>query len=451
MRDRIYGRIITLVGIIYERIFHETMSFEVQKFFGSISYVTIGTMIGTIFSFTFNILSGRLLGPQGYGQFTLLQSIGMILYIPMLFGVHTALIKYTAQKPDHDRQRVILSSAFLMVLLFTGVSLILFALFAEPIAALLSVSIDIYWLGVLFAVLFVFYTLTTSALLGLNQMKQYALTQPAFSFLMLATFLVLILMHQFNYLSMVYAMYMAYGVTALGILIYIRRYLRFEVNRPWLGTLVRFSAAAMMGCVCFTVYTNVGKLMINYYMSVGEVGIYGVYYYASFTVVGLFSGIFTTVFFPTISKYKDLGSVYKKLNTMMIYYILLGIPFVVVFEFVILKLFGAQYPMIPALMLLFALTAMLVTGYGMYQWLFNAAGIHGAYLALTNEIMITVLNLVLNILLIPRFGLYGAAGATAIAFAIGILAFYFRGGRLGRIDSPFPSEIEEENDQPASG
>lgn len=442
MLEKVYGTILALAGMIYEKIFHEKMSVDVKTFFGSISYVTVGTMVGTLFSFSFNILSGRILGPVGYGQFTLLQSIGMLFYIPMLFGVHTALIKYTAESPDTDRQRVVLSSAFLMVLFFTGISLLAFWICATPIAATLSISLDLYWLGVLFAVLFVFYTLTTSALLGLNKIKQYALTQPVFSFLMFGTFLVLMLMHHLNYLTMAYAMYVAYGVTALGILVYLRQYLIVQVDRPWLGTLVRFSTAAMMGCVCYTVYTNIGKLMINYYMSVEEVGVYGVYYYASFTVVGLLSGIFTTVFFPTISKYKDLTSVYNKLNTMVVYYILLGLPFVVVFEFVILKLFGAQYPMVPGLMLLFALTAMLVTGYGMYQWLFNAEGIRGAHLALTNEIMITVLNLVLNILLIPRYGLYGAAGATAIAFTIGILGFYFRGRRFqGRIN-PSP-QVQE--------
>ncbi len=442
MLESFYGTILSIVGVIYKKIFHEEMSVDVKTFFGSISYVTIGTMIGTLFSFSFNILSGRILGPEGYGQFTLLQSIGMILYIPMLFGVHTALIKYTAEKTDGLRQRIILSSSFLMVLLFTGISLLIFVVFANLISAIFSISIEIYWLGVIFAVLFVFYTLTTSALLGLNKMKQYALTQPIFSFLMLATFLILILLRQFNYLSMVYAMYLAYGFTAFGILIFLRQYLRFEVDRPWMKTLFRFSTAAMMGCVCFTIYTNVGKLMINYYMSVEQVGIYGVYYYASFTVVGLITGIFTTVFFPTVSKYKDLRSIYKKLNTMVVYYILLGIPFVVVFEVVILQLFGAQYPMIPALMLLFALTAMLVTGYGMYQWLFNAEGIRGAHLALTNEIMITVLNLVLNILLIPHYGLYGAIGATAIAFTIGIIGFYFRGNKLqGSPDTPSTDQL----------
>jgi len=430
MFEKIYGAVLTLVGMIYERIFHEKMSVDVTAFFGSLSYVTIGTMIGTLFSFSFNILSGRILGPEGYGQFTLFQSIGMLLYIPMLFGVHSALIKYTAESPNLDRQRVILSSAFLMVLLSTGISLLAFWICAAPIAAILSISIDLYWLGLIFAVLFTFYTLTSSALLGLQKIKQYSWNQPIFSFLMLATFLVLILMHHLNYLSMVYAMYVAYGITALAILVYLRQYLIGQVDSQWFGTLLRFSTTAMMGCVCYTVYSNVGKLIINYYMSVEDVGIYGVYYYASFTVVALLSGIFTTVFFPTISRFKDLTPVYNKLNTMVVYYILLGLPCVVVFEFVILKLFGAQYPMVLGLMLLFAFTAMLVTGYGMYQWLFNAEGIRGARLSLTNEIMITVLNLVLNILLIPRYGLYGAAGATAIAFTTGILGFYFRGKRF---------------------
>jgi O-antigen/teichoic acid export membrane protein len=438
MFERMYESLLTLIRKFYELIFHEKMSVEVKTFFDSFSYVTIGTMIGTLFSFSFNILSGRILGPVEYGQFVLLQSIGMLLYIPMLFGVHMALIKYTADSLDMDRQRIILSSAYLIVLFFTGISLLAFWMFAAPIAGLLSISIDIYWLGLIYAVLFTFYTLTSSALLGLNKIKQYAWNQPISSFLMLATFLVLILMYHLNYLSMVFAIYVANGVTALGILVYLRQYIRIKVDMPKMKILLGFSATAMMGCVCYTIYTNVGKLMINYYMSIGDVGIYGVYYYASFSLVGLFSGVFTTIFFPTVARYGNIASIHKKLNIIMVYYILLGLPCVVVVEFVILKLFGAQYPMDPVLMFLFALTALLVTGYGMYQSLFSAEGISGARLAMINLIWITMLNLVLNILLIPRYGLYGATGATVIAFSIGVIGHYFRGKRLPKSFDTLP-------------
>ena len=119
-----YDKLFALINIVYRKIFHEEVSFEVEKFIKNLSYVGIGTVIASVFSFTYNVLAGRWLGPSEYGTFTLVQSVAMFLYIPMLLGFHTAMIKYNAEKDDILRQRCIISTTYILVLLFTVVSLL---------------------------------------------------------------------------------------------------------------------------------------------------------------------------------------------------------------------------------------------------------------------------------------------------------------------------------------
>jgi O-antigen/teichoic acid export membrane protein len=159
------------------------------------------------------------------------------------------------------------------------------------------------------------------------------------------------------------------------------------------------------------------------------VGIYGVYYYASFAIIGLCLSIFTTVFFPTVSKIPDKYQVYKKLNTTIPYLLVLGIPGTLIGEFVILQFFGTEYPVDPVLLLLFAVSAVLVFWYTIFAWFFNADGITGVRLTISGTLLIAIANVMLNIVLIPVAGLYGAVGATILAFAVGLGYNYYAGMR----------------------
>jgi O-antigen/teichoic acid export membrane protein len=162
-------------------------------------------------------------------------------------------------------------------------------------------------------------------------------------------------------------------------------------------------------------------------MDVESVGIYGVYYYASFAVISVLSGIFITVFFPAASKIKDKNIVYNKVSKLAPYLLIFGIPGSLISEYIILQLFGKEYPIDFTLMVLFAVTAVLVTWYSILAWFFNSDGVNGVRLTVSGTLIITIVNLVLNIIFIPRIGLIGAVGATAVAFIFGLCYNYYYG------------------------
>ena len=426
--SRFFGRIISL---FHEKIFREPASEEMIKFVRNLSYVGLGTIFASIFSFLYNIIAGRVLGPSGYGSFMLVQSIAMVLYIPMLLGLNTAMIKYCAENKDQHQQRRIISTAFIATTCLTVTSVLLYGTFRHQIATIFSVDQEIIVLSILFAVLFTFYTLVISSLRGLHLMKDYAVFQPIYGITLLLALLLFIFIQFNSFKAMVYATYLAYGVIGLIILFrFFKRYLTFVIDRSWLSTLWKYSSVAVIGGLSFTLYTNVDRIMINYYMDVESVGVYGVYYYASFTVLTLVSGIFTTVFFPTASKSHDRSSIYGKLNKIVPYLLILGLPVALIGEYVILRLFGEGYTIQLPLMLVFAIAAILVTWYGVYAWFFNSEGIEGAKLTVSGTLIIAIANIILNVILIPQIGLYGAIGATTLAFSLGLGYNFYRGKRF---------------------
>jgi len=418
MKDFVFKTFIQLITFGYERIFHEKMSDEVKKFFKNLSYVGFGTVIATIFSFTFNILAGRILGPSGYGEFTLVQSVAMFLYIPMLLGFNTAMVKYNAEEENYNRQRSIISTTYILVFICTIVLIFVYYLFSSQISNLFSVPREIFYLSVGFAVLFVFYTLTTNTLRGLHEMKKYAIFQPIYGVILLLPFLVFVFLNFLSFKSAVFSMYLAYGITGGIILAFIRKYLRFAFDKHWANKLARYGGYAIIGGVSYVFHTNIDKILINTYMTVADVGIYRAYYFASINVAGLSFGIFNTVFFPTASKYQDKGAIFNRINKLRPYLIGLGVPFVFLCEFVILKLYGSQYPINPPLMTLFAVASICVVVDGLYGWLLNSVGWKGAKITSFATLIAAIMNVLANILLIPLIGIGGAITATILTYLL---------------------------------
>lgn len=409
----------------YEQIFHEEMGIEAEKTVENMFYVGFATFFIAICSFLFNILAGRILGPSVYGKFTLIQSIALFLSIPMLMGFETAMVKYSAEIGDFQKQRIVISTAYLLVFFFTNISLLLYFLFLPQILAITSFSKEIFQSAIILSVLFVFFTLTINTLRGLHEMKKFALLRPVFNIILLSSFLVFIIIDFVRLESMLYSMYLGYGFTALIVLIFFtRRYLGAKFDRSWADKLIRYSAYAMIGGVASVIYSNVDLILIDKFLSIVDVGIYGAYHWAFITFSLFFSFIFITVLFPLASKYENKEILYRRVNRIIPIFIIVGFPIMMIFGFIILGLFGKEYPFDFGLAIFFGLAGVVIFIDGVYGWLMNAIGSKGVKITSLAAIVLAGVNILLNICLIPLMGLNGAIIAKVLSYAISIIIIF---------------------------
>ncbi|MEN6552455.1 MAG: oligosaccharide flippase family protein [Methanobacterium sp.] len=429
MNKSIFSYYSSAVGFIYEKIIREKMSDDVENFLKNVSYVGLGTFIAAVFSFTFNILSGRLLGPVGYGKFGLVQSIGSFLYIPMIMGYSSAIVKYSAEKDDLDRQKKIISTTYTLVLFFTIVSLFIYLLIPQKILEYFSVSNEMFHLSIVFAILFVLYTLTNSTLRGLHEMKKYAIFTSTYSFILLLVFLFFAFFKMISWQSMIFSLFFAYAATSGIILFFIRKYFVFKFDKSWARRLTNYSLYTIIGGITFVFYSNIDQIVINMYMSAKDLGIYKAYYSSSINIAYVLFGIFMSVFFPVASKCEDKKSIFKKINKLIPYLIICGIPFIIFFEFLILNLYGSTYKINILLIISFAIVSVLIVYFGLYDWTLCSEGIEGVKLVNKSTILIAIINITLDIYLIPRLGLFGATISTITAFIIGIY-FLLKKGKI---------------------
>jgi len=430
MKNPLFAIIIDIIGYFYERFFHEKVSVEIEKFITNLSYLGIGTIIASVFGFSFNILAGRWLGPSEYGYFTLVQSVAMFLYIPMLLGFNSALVKYNTEKINFLRQRCIISTTFILVFLFTIVSLLIYFIFSKQVMNIFSISEEIFYFAVVFAVLFVFYTLMIETMRSLHRIKEYSLFNPIFSMIVFFSFFAFIfIFKEPSFKSPLFSMLLAYGITGGILLAFLKKYIRPEFSWAWAHKLYPFSIYSLIGGISAAFYLNIGKIMINMYLPLSMVGIYWAYNFSYTTVILLFSTIFVTVFFPVASMCQDKEMLFNRINKIVILFIVFGWPLALISGYIILKLYGDAYPFDLPLTLLVATAGVCISIDMLYGQLLRSVSVYGAKIVSYAAVVLAFVNVILNFLLIPIIGIAGAMIATIISysFSIGIMVLKWQG------------------------
>jgi len=422
---------------LYGIIFKEQMTEDAETFLKNLLFVGIGTSVSTLLSTIFLILGGRLLGPNEYGKFILIQSVVNFLYLPMLFGFNIGVLKYTSEKSDLHYQFNVLAISYIGVFLLTILSIAIYVKFSSVFSHFFGISPDLFYTAIVFAVLYTFYTLTASALRGLNRMKAYSIFQIVYAVILLFSFSYFIIIKQLSFRAMVYPMLLAYGITTITIIIFIQRIVGifkriFDITLAKM--LGKYAVATFIGGSSYIIYTNIDRIMLARYRSLSEVGFYSAYYAGSINIAMLIWGMFILVFFPTVSRYKNKGPVFKKINRVIPYLVVLGILSLLVCEFIVLKFYGKQYQLNIISMLLFAVTSIFMVIQGTYASLLNSIGTRGAIISSLTAIIAALVNIGLNLVLIPAFGINGAIISLMTSYSAALIVILLFGRKHLRDD-----------------
>lgn len=412
---------VTFLNYFYKRIFNEDINLNIINFFKNISFVTSGNIIAAIFSVIFSIVVANIFGPTNYGKLTLIISIASILQIPMLLGMSNATIKYNSSQNERSINEKIVSTALLFFLSFISVSTLFYLIFSEEISKLFSAPIELFHFSIILAIIISFFTIFNSFLLSLNQIKRYSFSLVICNGAMLFAIVLFIYFGLNTFNSLIWSVYIGYAVVVIStFLLYLRKYLRITFSKKWALTLIKYSNYGMIGGMSSVVYSNIDNILVSKFLHFTALGIYTAYYNTSIGLIGLFSGIFTVIF-VTASKHNDRGSIFKKINRVIPYIVILIFPLIILAQFIMFKLYGPQYSFDIRISLLFSLAGITIFIECIYGWLMNSTGLTGVKVTSLAAIIIAVSSILLNFLLIPILGISGAVIAIIISYILSII------------------------------
>ena len=196
-----------------------------------------------------------------------------------------------------------------------------------------------------------------------------------------------------------------------------------------LAALLRYSTPLLVATALMFSIQWIDMWMVGYFLSPRDVGIYGVAVRTAL-LLGLILGAFNVAFAPMISTLHDQGdmqSLTTLYQTVARWSLTLTLPLFLVFALFgqqILGLFGPEFSKEAAPILVLLAFAWLVdAAVGSVGFLVMMSG--RSRLTLFNLVVAGAVSLLLSLVLIPRYGLWGAASANAASIvclnALGLL------------------------------
>ncbi len=391
----------------------------------------IGTIISLVLGFLSKALIARSISLSDYGLFNLTITILIISLTVASLGIPNSMPRQIPYFLTKDRKKFqdLISTATFMILISGILTAGLLFFFSDIISKAFTDS-EISWtlkITTVSAPLILLTSYLISITLGLRRVRERFYYQQVLKpTLWLIGVSVLYLISRFTLNSLLYLWVISSIITFFILFIDVKR-LRIIDIRPSLSPevakeLIIFSLPLMFSGILWTFMTKMDTLMVGHYLSPSEVGLYNAAVPLASLLPFMLMAI-NTLYVPMATPLFAKGNMEEltRLYQIVTKWILLGtLPFfIVLFVFPETSLelvFGSKYLDASPTLQILAIGFMFHTGLGPNGLTLTVVGKTG-FLTISNTIAV-IADFLLNILLIPQWGIEGAAVATAVAYLI---------------------------------
>jgi O-antigen/teichoic acid export membrane protein len=389
-----------------------------------------GMMAGNILGMVNQIILGRFLGPDMYGLFNLALSVVMIASTLALFGFFGSLsrfIPFHLKQKEIEKVRGVIDFSMIFVLsngiifataLFLLAGQISVGIFKEPE---LEGPLKLFAIGI--PILSIQQVLR-GIVRGFKEAKLDALLFNVGDRIIKVGFF-------FISLLFIYRLYGAIASYIVGALVTgivaiwmiaqrIFREYRTTSRAPVAKEILAFSWPLALTGFSFLFVTKTDKILLGYYLTKHEVGIFS----PALVIAGMLifvTAAFKYIFLPTVSEYfsrNDISSLERLFKSTSKWIFLVVLPlFLVILIFpkeIITMLYGSNY--------VEGYLALVILSFGIAMNDFSGTAgnilVGGGHtkLNLACEMIAAITNIVFAVILIPRYGINGAAAATGISY-----------------------------------
>lgn len=394
------------------------------------AFISIAT--ASLAHFILRIVLGRELGPEGLGVYTLAFTIYLFGMQFAAFGIGSALTKYVAEfLEDKVAIRNYVSSGMTSSIITGGLMGVVLFLLAPYIAISFFHVPELEPLIQLTAVCYPFIAIQKAVLGTLNgfrRMNLYALLNIIQNVTVVAVSITLVLLFEMGVMGAVIGFVGPTILVSALCPVLIHDCIGLDASL-WDTAALRattvFGFYVVLGNSISFLNTQVDSIMIGYYLNPAEVGIYAVAVLLAQTLTLIPSAVqrVTAPVTATLYGKGDIGAIRKIISSTMKKAFLVSaataLVIVIFGQFFISLFFTAEF--LPAYVPLLVL----LVGHTIFAP-FMAIGSTLASIGKVNvpfriHSICGVLNVVLNILLIPLFGIAGAAASTTVTHIAGFV------------------------------
>lgn len=391
-------------------------------------------VLGTVLSFATITYFARELGSASIGVFFLFQGLLFLIAKPADLGVRFATEKRISES---EKPESFLTTAVLLKIGLLSLTLLALYVFREHVHSYLGANL----VGFLAAALLLqeMGGLMKNAISGELRVGKTAYLDFSYHFV--------------KYVGGAVLVYMGFGVNGLIIALivglFVQAVLAFRERETSFGTpgveevyeVVDYAKFTIIPSVGTKVYQWLDILIIGFFLSHASVGAYEIAWRVSAPVILLSQSISTTVF-PQISAWDSEGAnkaIERTFSRVLTPSLLLIFPAVfgtaVLSREILTLIFGNEYGTAWLVLIVLMIGKIPdglrnITGRFLY-------GLNQPKFVTVSSVIEILMNVVLNVVLILNFGIFGAAVGTSLSVTIGVVVRTYFLSRLIDIDVPY--------------
>lgn len=410
------------------------MASKVKTVFANMSWLMVSQIITSICAFIWTILTAWYLGPSEYGIFGTAVSFSVIFAVFADFGVTTYIVRSIST--DLDNESKYLNNAITLKVFLAIIYLFIVFL------ALMILGWDNY--VVVICMLFAFENLIKSfhgvlysSFQAHEQMKYQAITNTILNVLTLL-FIVLVTATDFGLMGITFAYIIANLVALVYAVLAIRRHIivpHFSFNPGFYKVLIKAGLPFALTGLFYTIYYSIDIVMITQFASTYDTGLYNSAY-KLINVLTLFYSIYTAVVFPVMSKLftneKDLLrlSFVKSIKYLMLVTVPIAV-FTFFYGYDIIAIYGSEFIEAGGVLKVLIWTVCFLFINGACSMILNAS--HEEYSVTKIYSVAAVFNVILNLILIPEYSVYGASVATVLSEILILVLEMYMIGKINQL------------------
>lgn len=390
--------------------------------------IFIFKIFGAISLFLVHILISRYYGAQTLGVFNLILALMIIGAILSRVGLDMYIIRIIPSiETDNEKISLFLKEVFKIVFIGSILVSILFYLFSSTIDQYIFKSFDAssYLLGLVVVMIpFAFFNILPEVFRGFHEIKRYSFFRNLSQNITVLTLLFISMFFNLSF-DPIYILYSSIVVITFFLAVSLFKFLKqhsidLTINGKYKDKILVYSYPMFLTSSMMFLMGYVDSFMISYYLDEYQVGIYSACMKLSFAITFILASV-NGFIAPKISHAYSKGDkdnlkqIYK--NSVKLIALASSPIFLLLYIFpeFFLGLFGDEFK-VATITLIIINTAFLINALcGSVGYLLNMTD--NQHIFMNVLIIGLVFNIVLNVILIPLYGINGAAIATLISMS----------------------------------
>jgi O-antigen/teichoic acid export membrane protein len=418
-----------------------------EKILKSSSIIIVGVIIGKTLGIINQALIGRLLGPNGFGDFALILTILQITTVIILLGTKTGVVKFISGYSGSN-DKVGLSSLITQASIFNflmSLIIVIISFFVLNIFFVDKFSKTTIQLILLLIPFYAFYPLLEGIVRGFGNTKYKVIAENLVKKLVrIIVFLALFYYAGFKIEGALIALFISFIIVVIFILFIINSKF-ISIKELWQNNirdeirgLLKYSWPLAFSSYILLLFNYIDILSLSYFKDSSDVGMYVAAFGIS-ALIGIVPQSFTYMFFPTIShlvhsnERTEIMKTFSSTVKLSYVFSLFGMFIILTNGNLLIDIiYGDAYVDSYKILILLGLGQFTVYATGPTGSMLNALG-------KTRQTMICdisggVINLTLNIPFVILWGTIGVALSTSISImARNIMTLYYIKKNLGSL------------------